>query len=304
MRKFKKTKRTLIILVSIYVLLIIVSYFPYKTIPVKRHAEKDSLFIKVKGHNVHYKKFGKGRPLVLVHGFAGSTYTWRYLAPLLSKKYTVYAYDVLGFGLTDKPVPGKYDMKSHGEFLIAFMDALKISKATMIGHSMGGVIVGYAALTDPGRIDKLVMIEPGFYNKKIPRFLNYMFFPLDRIMSRQFLSRSMRVRFLKGSFYNKSLVTKEVIDAYMIPNRTPNALESMAYMMSSVGFRFYEGVTDKITSPTFLIWGDKGKSALPEVAKRINGEIKSSKLIMVKGSGHYVQEEKPQKLYKIILDKI
>ena len=93
------------------------------------------------------------------------------------------------------------------------------------------------------------MIEPVFYNKKIPRFLNYMYFPLNRIMSRQFLSRGMRTRFLKASFHNKSLVTKEVIDAYMIPSRTPGALSSLAHMMSTVGFRFYDGVTVKIKQP-------------------------------------------------------
>ena len=118
---------TLIALGLLYVILIIVAYLPYKTTPIEELAGKDSKFIEVNGNTVHYTKQGTGKPLILVHGFAGFTYTWRYLIPLLTDHFTVYAYDVLGFGLSDKPPDGEYDMGPHGEFLIDFMDALGIT---------------------------------------------------------------------------------------------------------------------------------------------------------------------------------
>jgi len=85
----------------------------------------------------------------MVHGFAGSTYTWRYLIPLLTDDYTIYALDVLGFGLSDKPPDGDYDMKSQGDLLIGFMDAIKLPSATLVGHSMGGVIIACTGLYRP-----------------------------------------------------------------------------------------------------------------------------------------------------------
>ena len=293
---------TLIALALIYLALLIIAYLPYKTTPIEELAGKESKFIKVKGHNIHYTKQGKGKPLILSHGFAGSTYTWRHLIPLLTDHYTVYAYDLLAFGLSDKPPDGNYDMESHADFLIGFMDALKLSSASLVGHSMGGVIIGYAALVAPSRIDKMVMIEPGFYADTTPAFLQYMFFPLNRIMARQFYSRSMRKRFLLASFHDKSMLTDEVIDAYMIPTRTPNALDAMAHMMTSVAIKKYEGVSTKITRPTLLVWGERDKGTPPEDAKRLNSEIQESKLATVKECGHYVQEEKPQELAKIIRD--
>ena len=293
---------TLIALALIYVALLIIAYLPYETTPIKELAGKESRFVKVNGHNIHYTKQGKGKPLILSHGFAGSTYTWRYLVPHLTDHYTVYAYDLLAFGLSDKPPDGNYDMESHANFLIGFMDALKLPSAVLVGHSMGGVIIGYAALAAPSRIDKMVMIEPGFYNKAGPAFLSYLFFPLDRIMSRQFYTKSMRKRLLLGSFYNKSLVTEEVIDAYMVPTRTPNALEAMTQMMKTVGIKQYPGVSEKISRPTLIVWGKRGAEMVPEVAGWINQEIQGSKLVTVNESGHYVQEEKPQELAKIIRD--
>jgi len=303
MKRIKKTFiGTLITLALIYLALLIIAYLPYETTPIKELAGKESKFIKVNGHTVHYTKQGEGKPLILLHGFAGSTYTWRHLIPLLTDHYTVYAYDLLAFGLSDKPPDGNYDMASYADFLIGFMDALKLPSANLVGHSMGGVIIGYAALVAPSRIDKMVMIEPGFYADTAPSFLKYMFFPLNRIMARQFYSRSMRKRFLLASFHNKSLLTEEVIDTYMIPTRTPNALDAMAHMMTSVTIKKYEGVSTKITRPTLLVWGERDKGSPPEDAKRLNREIQGSKLATVKECGHYVQEEKTQELAKIIID--
>jgi len=300
----KRIKKILIgILISIallYLALIIIAYLPYKTTPIKELAGKEDKFIKVNGHTLHYIKQGKGKPLILVHGFAGSTYTWRNLIPLLTDHYTIYALDVLGFGLSDKPPDGTYDMKSQGNLLIGFMDALNLSSATLIGHSMGGVIIAYAALAAPSKVDALVMIEAGFYSGGAPSFLQYVFFPLDRIMARQFYTKSFRKKFLLGSYYNKSIVTDEVVEAYMIPTRTPNALDAMAQMMSSVGPQKYEGIAENISQPTLVVWGEKVTGVRSQDAKRLNSEIEGSRLVYIKECGHYVQEEKPQELAKAI----
>ena len=303
MKRIKKLfLGTLIALPLIYLILIIVAYLPYETTPIEELAGEQDKFIEVNGHTIHYTKQGTGKPLILSHGFAGSIYTWRDLIPLLADHYTVYAYDVLGFGLSDKPSDGDYSMEAHGDSLIGFMDALNLSTASLIGHSMGGVIIGYAALAAPSRVDKLVMIEPGFYTDKTPAFLQYMYFPLNRIMARQFYTRSMTERFLLASFYNKSKVTEEVVDAYMIPTRTPNVLDAMAHMMVTVSGQKHEGVSERIMRPTLIVWGEREPGVLAGAAARLTGEIQGSTLTPVEECGHYVQEEKPQELAKVIRD--
>jgi len=295
---------TIAALALLYLILIVIAYLPSETVPIDGLAGPDSRFVEVNGHTIHYTKQGTGSPLILVHGFAGSLYTWRHLIPLLSEHYTVYAYDMLAFGLSDKPPDGNYEMNDQAELLIGFMEALNLPSAHLVGHSMGGIVIAFASLEAPQKAESLIMIEPGFYNKTGPEFLNHLFFPLDRIMAKQFYSRSMRKRFLTASFYNKSLMTDEVIDAYMLPTRTPHAVYALAHMMSTVGLKQYPGITEKVTRPTIIVWGERGSGDKLEIAHRVQREIASSRLIPVKECGHYVQEERPRELAEILRDYI
>lgn len=303
MNRVKKIlKGTIAALALLYLILIVIAYLPSATVPVEKLAGADSRFVEVNGQTIHYTQQGSGSPLILVHGFAGSIYTWRHLIPLLKDHYTVYAYDMLGFGLSDKPPAGNYEMTAQGELLLGFMDALNLPSAHLVGHSMGGVVIACAALKAPQKAESLIMIEPGFYTKTGPEFLNHLFFPLDRIMAKQFYSRSMRKRFLTGSFHNKSMVTDEVIDAYMLPTKTPHAIDALARMMSTVGQKQYPGITEKVARPTLIVWGERGSGDKLEIAHRVQREVASSRLEPVKECGHYVQEERPMELAEIIRD--
>ena len=132
-----------------YIVLVLIAYLPTETVPIRELAGKDSRFLQTAGHTIHYIKQGHGRPLVLVHGFGGSSYTWRSLAPLLQDDCTVYALDLLGFGLSDKPPDGEYALDAQAELVVDFMKELQISSAVLIGHSMGGVIAAKAAAQNP-----------------------------------------------------------------------------------------------------------------------------------------------------------
>jgi len=292
----------LIGLAALYLILVVIAYLPQETIPVSKLARDGDQFVTVNNNVIHYTKQGSGKPIILVHGFAGSTYTWRKLIPLLADRYAVYAVDLLGFGLSDKPGDGNYDLKSQGSLVLKFMDALRISSATLVGHSMGGVVIADAALEEPAKVDALILISPGFYGKGAPAFLKYLFFPLNRIMARQFYTKRVRAQSLTRYFYNKSLLSDEIINAYLLPAKTPGAVEALEYMMATVTTQTYEGSAEHITQPTLIIWGEKDQANLPADAERLKQEIKQSSLIYIPECGHYVQEEKPEELAEEIKD--
>lgn len=303
MKRFKRLAMALIApLAVLYLGLTIVALLPQETIPIAELSGPQDRFVTVDGRAIHYLKQGNGKPLILVHGFAGSTYTWRKLTPLLADRYTVYALDLLGFGLSDKPPDGNYSLEAQGRLVIGFMEAQQIPHAVLAGHSSGGVAVAYAAVEAPSKIDALILVSPGFYAKGVPGYLRYLFFPLDRVLAKQFYRRSVRAGSLKRSFYDKALVTGELIDAYLLPTRTPHAVDALARMMTSASAGPFDGLADKISTSSLLIFGDHDANNQPPNVERLQKELKKSRLATIKECGHYVQEEKPGELAQAIKD--
>ncbi len=292
----KAIKWILICLAVLYACCVAYALIPQQSVPVKELAGKDSRFIQVKDRTIHYIQAGQGKPLVLVHGFAGSTYTWRYLIPLLAQHNTVYALDLLGFGLSDKPVDANYNLRAQGQLVIDFIDALKLAPVELVGHSMGGVIVSCAAVQAPKKIDKLVVMDAGFYHGGPPAFTKHLFFPFDILMARSFYTKGTRSRSLLNSYYNKALITDELIENYLRPARTPHAADALASMMSKSSGESYEGISTSITVPTLLIWARNDAPIPLSDGERLQREIKGSKLVVVDKSGHMIQEEQPQQV--------
>ena len=296
----KAIKWIFICLAVFYACCCVYALTPQKSIPVKELAGANSHFIQVKDRQFHYEKYGAGKPIVLVHGFAGSTYTWRNVIPLLAPNYTVYAFDLPGFGLSDKSPAAAYDMRSQATAVIDFINALNLTSVDLIGHSMGGVIVGFAATLAPQKIEKAVIIDAGFYHGGSPKFFQKLFFPFDVIMARSFYTKGTRMRSLASSYYNKAMVTDDLVERYLRPTRTPQAADALAKMMRTASGETYEGIAEKIPVPTLLIWARQDNHMPLSDAERLNKEIKNSQLVIIDQSGHMVQEEQPQKVAEAI----
>jgi pimeloyl-ACP methyl ester carboxylesterase len=124
--------------------------------------DQNSTFLLIDGYNTHVVETGnpKGTPIILIHGFGGSTFSWRYqLDPLAEAGYRVIAYDRLGFGLSDKPTEFNYTMASQAQFLAQLMDELGVDSAVLVGHSQGANVASHFALLYPTRVQKLILVS-------------------------------------------------------------------------------------------------------------------------------------------------
>ena len=297
----KILRNTCIIIALLYVSLIVYAYLPYSTAAPETFAGENSHFITLDGNTIHYTVQGSGPALVLVHGFGGSTFAWDKLVGSLRPQYTMYALDLLGFGLSDKPVDASYVLPAQADLVCALISALGIEKTVLIGHSMGGVIVADAVSKLPDRIKGLIMIEPGFYYTP-PLFFQHLFFPFDRAMAKMFYSRMGREKSFVGSYYDKSLVTPEMIDELLIARQTPGAVEAMQSMSSDPeAYSTYEDIAAAVTGPSLMIWGERGEKTRTREIEDSRRLMKGSQLVMVEKCGHYVQDEKPEQAAQVIL---
>ncbi len=119
-------------------------------------------FITLRGLQFHYREFSKrGTPLILLHGLASQSHIFDLLAPKLAPSFRVIAFDQRGHGESGKPDNG-YDFKNVCADLVALLDALKIKRAILAGHSWGGNVALYFAAHFPERARGIVLIDGGF----------------------------------------------------------------------------------------------------------------------------------------------
>jgi pimeloyl-ACP methyl ester carboxylesterase len=268
---------------------------PRRSVPARQLAGNDSRFVTVKGREIHYTRHGQGSPIVLIHGFAGSTYTWRELIPLLARDYTVYAVDLLGFGLSDKPGDGDYSLSDQGNLILDLIAALKLQRPALVGHSMGGVVAALAAVQSPYTASRLVLIDAGFYHGGPPEFVKYLFFPFDVAAARWFYTKGVRTMSLRRSYNDQSLITEALVYNYLKPAGTPGAAAAVA-RMNKYGFVRYEDLCVRIRTPTLLVWGRDDRIVPLTDAERIRQEIAGSLLAVVDDAGHMAHEERPRQV--------
>lgn len=106
---------------------------------------------------VHYEVLGRGRPVILLHGWVGSWRDWLVTMQALSSSYRCYALDLWGFGDTSH-APERYTLDEQTGLVLDFMDALGISKIALFGHGLGAGVAAQFAAVHPDRVDRLLLV--------------------------------------------------------------------------------------------------------------------------------------------------
>ena len=111
------------------------------------------------GIRMHYAEQGesRGEPILMLHGYSDSWFSFSRVLTPLARETRVYALDLRGHGKTDQPSSG-YHMRDLAADVVAFMDAKGISRATVIGHSMGGFVAQQVAFAAPKRVSRLILV--------------------------------------------------------------------------------------------------------------------------------------------------
>ncbi|MFI5729100.1 alpha/beta fold hydrolase [Kribbella sp. NPDC051587] len=115
-------------------------------------------FVQTGDLQTRYDEWGTtGSPIVLVHGAAESVETWSALVPELARTHRVYAYDITGYGYSERKAP--YTIEHLAAQLLGFLDAMKLTKPVLVGHSLGAGVVAEAALEQPAKIGGIMFLD-------------------------------------------------------------------------------------------------------------------------------------------------
>ncbi|MFL6235088.1 MAG: alpha/beta fold hydrolase [Thermoanaerobaculia bacterium] len=268
-----------------------------------RRAAPASQFVRVGGQLVHAEQAGSGEPVVLLHGFGASAYSWRKVIPALAEGHRVVAIDLNGFGYTQRPRSREsYTREGQAKLVLDTMDALGIARAHVVGHSYGGGITLYLAARHPERFRSMVLVDssaPTYANDRRSRAAALR--PLDILFVRTVALRPGAVRkALLRSFWDDSKVTPELVRAY-----------SGRVAVEGVGDAFY-GLTapvppgppvelETIEVPTLVVWGAHDELISPESGRRAAARLPHSEFVLLEDSGHLPMEEQPEALLRAVL---
>lgn len=288
----------------------LVAYAPARQDPVREVARPGDQFVTVSGTRLRYRRVGaeqaadQPRGAVLVHGFGCSTEVWGPVMDLLEDvQAPVYAFDMPGFGLSDKPLDYEYSINAQAEKTRGFMTAMGLESAVLVGHSFGGVVAVMAAATDP-RVDEFVVLAPGVFGKGRPKVLSYLFPPFDRLSIRMFTLRSFRARLVTKGMADPSLLSDDMLTAFMYDVSTEGSLDAMTYMVGLPSVTSHvPGYLPRIKAHTTIFWGDNDRSHPVEHGERLQRALPSSELHVLQ-SGHYLQLEHPARVASAIRDAL
>lgn len=217
---------------------------------------------------MHYVDEGSGPVVVMIHGNPTWSYYYRNLISLLSKNFRVIAFDHIGCGFSDKPQEYDYTLKQHIDNAKSLLSSLKIEKYSLILHDWGGAIGMGVAVSEPGRVDKIVVMNTAaFRSKRIPLRIQLCRMPLvGEMIVRMFNGFARPATFMA--------VTTKMIDkvkeGYLVPyNSWANRIATHRFVVdiplteNHLSYSTLVEVEDgldrlkKINTPLLVVWGGK-----------------------------------------------
>lgn len=255
-------------------------------------------FTKSNGITVHYEVYGEGEPLILISGLGGDLTFWYTNVEYLAKKNKVIIYDTRGAGQTDATEEA-YSMEIFAEDLSGLMWALGISKAHILGFSMGGNIALTFAHLYPEKVDKLIIgASFAVVNPQARLFL-------DAVLSVYEAGSTAKQMFdlIAPWLFSSDFLTRDENSVYLeYPENDPNEQPFYAWKNQYMAMRNYDirKYLPNISAQTLIIAAAKDRLAHLEDAQLIACLLPNSHINVLPNSGHLLNIERPEEFQQMV----
>jgi pimeloyl-ACP methyl ester carboxylesterase len=263
-------------------------------------AGAEEKWLTLEGHRMRYLRSGVGPPLLLIPGLLAYSFSWRFNIEALSKARTVYAPDLLGTGLSDRPAAIDCSMTGIAHRLLAFQDQIGVSSFDLLGTSHGGGVAVRMSAMAPERVGKLMLsapVNPWSGHGTI----------LTRLLATQFGGACFRraVPLIAAGSYvwldrmygDRRRIKPGTVEGYKGPMLAPGGWDYALGIMRCWRADLeqlahdYELLREKAA---LILWGSKDRAVVPSSANEIVKRMAKAKVVVFKGVGHLPYEEVPE----------
>ena len=242
------------------------------------------------GPEVHYAEQGDpdGEPILFLHGYTDSWFSFSRLLPLLPSRYHAFAFSQRGHGDSERP-DCCYGIEDLVADAVAFLDAAGVEQATVVGHSGGSFTARGVAQTHPERVDRLVLIGSGVtplkdVTRELQAAVHTLEDPVPAEFAREFPSSTV-YRPLPEAFFERAVAESLKLPAHI----WKRALDGLLGVEDA-------GDLGRITAPTLLIWGERDGFFSREEGEGLAAAIPGARLLVYPETGHAVQWERPERV--------
>jgi pimeloyl-ACP methyl ester carboxylesterase len=265
-------------------------------------ASKPGKMIRLKDAAIHYVDRGQGPALVLIHGLGGRIYNFRCNIPVLSEHLRVVALDLKGFGYSERPAAADYSLTAQARLVGELMDRLGISRAAVLGHSMGAAIALRLAATCPEKVDRLILVGSAPPNGMVPRFAASL--PLRSLLrlgtALVLHQPQLRERVLRQGFYDPAFLSPEMLEEFRLSARIRGSTNAIASLLSDAA-RDETLDLSRVSQPTLLLWGEGDRWTNLRLARWLADVLPDARLQVIDRARHMVLEERAEEANEAIL---
>ena len=262
----------------------------------------------VDGVRLAYRDRGEGEPVVFVHGTPSHSYEWRHVVPEVEAAgYRVVTYDLLGYGLSERPLDRDTSVTAQTDLLVALLDELGLERPTLVTHDIGGAVGQRMAVLHPDRVRRLMLIDTVSYDSwPSATWREIIANRLDEYAAmsaedfEEMLTRQLRMTVVDEAMPEDDLRT------YLAPHR--GALGRASFFEHQVRHydsRHTEELTDRLgelSLPVRILWGREDRWQPTHYAERLAADVPDAELVVVPGAGHFLMEDDPARVTREVLD--
>jgi 2-hydroxy-6-oxonona-2,4-dienedioate hydrolase len=239
--------------------------------------------IDVFGQKIHYVEAGTGPAVILLHGLGGDVTNWGQNIPALAPKYHVFAIDQIGFGKSDKPTIN-FRIETLVEFLDAFCRKLEISKAAVVGNSLGGWAAMAFTLAHPEKVSRLVLVDSAGYSmekqgRKASREEMLALNPSTLLQAKLVLNMILA---------NKQMITDGLAQQFFAQHLSRNDGYTINAFIDSIlrDEDVVDGRLGAIKVPTLIVWGREDLLVPLNNGSMLAQDIAGSEMVVMDHCGH------------------
>jgi pimeloyl-ACP methyl ester carboxylesterase len=256
---------------------------------------------------------GSGPPLILIHGFMGFSFSWRFNMEPLSQYFSVYAVDLPGCGFSQRVEAPECSLCADAQGVLRFMEHLGIENADIVGSSRGGglsIVLAAKALqsNQQHRIRRLVLVSPinpwSSHGRVLTRLLATTLGGLYVVHVQPRL-RVIAKRYFKALYGDPKRIAPGTFEGYTAGVDVPGSFEHLLRILRSWHVDL-EAIGESLPVisgiPTLLLWGSRDRAVYPSSIHQLQRQLKNSALVMFPGAGHMPYEEVPDEFNRVLCD--